>query len=176
LSPIDVQIKVFDNYITFYNPGKLYGDLTIKDLQTNTYQAAARNKLIAEAFYLTGDIEKYGSGFRRIRSEIRQYPTMKLECAEIPNGFLATISYTERKTSLKNVEKGTEKGTEKITKNQQLILDAITQNPHITIESLTTIVGIVSSKIKDNLSKLKKNNFIERVGAPKGGYWKVIEK
>ncbi|GHT07369.1 hypothetical protein FACS189432_02500 [Bacteroidia bacterium] len=100
LSPIDVQIKVFDNYITFYNPGKLYGDLTIEDLKTDKYQANARNKLIAEAFYLTGDIEKYGSGFRRIRKELDKYPTMKLVCEEIPNGFLATVCYTQQKTTL----------------------------------------------------------------------------
>jgi len=40
------------------------------DMSITTYQAYARNKLIAEAFYLTGDIEKYGSGFRRIRNEV----------------------------------------------------------------------------------------------------------
>jgi ATP-dependent DNA helicase RecG len=59
LSPIDVQIKIFDNEISFFNPGNLYGNLTIDDLKKDNYQAHARNKLIAEAFYLTGDIEKY---------------------------------------------------------------------------------------------------------------------
>jgi predicted HTH transcriptional regulator len=46
--------------------------LTIDDLKTDTYQANARNKLLAEAFYLTGDIEKYSSGFRRftIRTDV----------------------------------------------------------------------------------------------------------
>ncbi len=58
-SPIDTQIKIFDNSITVFNPGKLYGDLTVEDLQTDHYQSNARNRLIAEAFYLTNDIEKY---------------------------------------------------------------------------------------------------------------------
>ena len=70
LSPADVQIKIFDNYITFYNPGKLANHLTIEDLKSDKYPAYARNKMIAEAFYLTGDIEKYGSGFMRIRNAI----------------------------------------------------------------------------------------------------------
>ena len=70
LSPADVQIKIFDNYITFYNPGKLANNLTIEDLKSDKYPAYARNKMIAEAFYLTGDIEKYGSGFMRIRNAI----------------------------------------------------------------------------------------------------------
>ena len=53
-SPVDIQIKIFDN------------------------QSRTRNKLVAEAFYLTRDIEKYGSGFIRVRREIRSYPTMEL--------------------------------------------------------------------------------------------------
>ena len=71
---------------------------------TNTYQAYARNKLIAEAFYLTGDIEKYGSGFRRIRNEIDNYPTMDFVCEEVPNGFLATLSYVQQRISTKPFE------------------------------------------------------------------------
>jgi predicted HTH transcriptional regulator len=48
---------------SFFNPGRLFGDLTVDKLKRDDYQSRARNKLIAEAFYLTRDIEKYGSGF-----------------------------------------------------------------------------------------------------------------
>jgi ATP-dependent DNA helicase RecG len=54
---------------------------------SDKYQSRTRNKLIAEAFYLTGDIEKYGSGYQRIREEIARYPTMKLNFQEIGDGF-----------------------------------------------------------------------------------------
>ena len=97
-SPMDVQIKVFDQKITFFSPGELYGKQTIEALLSDDYQAYTRNKLIAEAFYLTGDIEKYGTGYTRIRSEIASYPTMKFEFEEKPSAWLVTISYAERKT------------------------------------------------------------------------------
>jgi len=77
-SPSDIQIKIFDNNITFYNPGGLFGDITIDELKTDHYNASTRNKQIAEALYLTKDIEKYGSGFIRIREAIKEYPTMQL--------------------------------------------------------------------------------------------------
>jgi len=99
MNPTDIQIKIFDNKITFYNPGGLYGGLTLSELKGDDYQAQSRNKLIAEAFYLTGDIEKYGSGFVRIRDEIASYPTMALSFEEKPVGFLVTLSYTTQKTS-----------------------------------------------------------------------------
>ena len=98
-SPMDIQIKVFDNKITFFSPGELYGKQTVAALLTDEYQAYTRNKLIAEAFYLTGDIEKYGTGYTRIRSEIASYPTMKFDFEEIPSAWLVTLSYTNQKTS-----------------------------------------------------------------------------
>lgn len=73
----DIQIKIFDDRITIFSPGKLYGGLSIADLSTDHYQSRLRNKLIAEAFYLTKNIEKYGSGFIRIRKELEVYPDRK---------------------------------------------------------------------------------------------------
>ncbi len=32
-SPVDIQIKIFDQSITIFNPGNLYGNLTIEDLK-----------------------------------------------------------------------------------------------------------------------------------------------
>ncbi len=38
-------IKIFDDHIKFYNPGKLYGDLTLEALLSNNYTSRVRNKL-----------------------------------------------------------------------------------------------------------------------------------
>ena len=45
------------------NPGRLYGNLKLADLEWDDYVSSIRNKLLAEAFYLTGDIERYRTGF-----------------------------------------------------------------------------------------------------------------
>jgi len=180
LSPIDVQIKLFDNSITFFNPGKLFGDLTVQDLMTNNYQAYARNKLLAEAFYLTGDIEKYGSGFKRILNELKQYPTMNLECNEIPNGFLVTLSYITQKIN-SNSEVGDkvgdkvgEKVGEKLTDNQRKILETIKVNPSISASDLAKIINISTRKIEVNIAKLKSKGLMVRVGSDRGGRWEII--
>jgi ATP-dependent DNA helicase RecG len=98
-SSTDVQIKIFDQRITFFNPGGLYGNITEADLLTDTYQASTRNKQISEALYLTHDIEKYGSGFVRIRQAITNYPTMKFNFRELGDGFILEFSYSEQKIS-----------------------------------------------------------------------------
>jgi ATP-dependent DNA helicase RecG len=162
LSPADIQIKIFDNYISFFNPGKLHDNLTIDDLNTNSYSAYARNKLISEAFYLTGDIEKYGSGFLRIREAISSYPTMNMEFKEIGDGFMVTVSYTEQKISMNIPEKTVEK-----------ILFLIADNPQITQTELSEKTGLTRRGIEWNLTKLKDQGLLERIGPAKGGYWKI---
>lgn len=62
-------------------------ELTLEDLKRDNYQPYARNKLIGEAFCLSGHTEKYGSVFLRIRKEISVYPTMHLSVAEISYGL-----------------------------------------------------------------------------------------
>ena len=174
-------VKLFDNSITFFNPGKLFGDLTVQDLMTNNYQAYARNKLLAEAFYLTGDIEKYGSGFKRILNELKQYPTMNLECNEIPNGFLVTLNYITQKISskLKVTDKVTDKVGDKVgdklTDNQLKILENISLDPAITASELAKIINISTRKIEVNISKLKSKGLMVRIGPDKGGHWEIIE-
>ncbi len=170
LSPVDIQIKIFDNQITFFNPGKLYGNLTIEQLKKDNYQAHTRNKLIAEAFYLTGDIEKYGTGFSRIRKEVTSYPSMLFNFEEAPNGFLVSLSYTTQKVT----GKVTGKVTDVLTDNQAAIVQLMRKNEHITTNELAGKVKISQRKVKENISKMKEKGMIERFGSAKSGYWKVL--
>jgi ATP-dependent DNA helicase RecG len=62
------------------------------------------NKQTSEAFYLTGDIEKHGSGFLRVRKALLQYPTMKMTQIETAGGFMVTLTYSQQKTSGKHIE------------------------------------------------------------------------
>lgn len=148
------------------------GDLTLEDLKQDNYRAYARNKLIAEAFYLTGDIEKYGSGFLRIRKEINVYPTMQLSIAEIPNGLDVSLSYTRQKTGT-DVENVSENVSEKRSSNQQKIINAIKSNKRITYTELSKLVGIAPTNVARNIKKLIEAQKLIRIGPAKGGYWEV---
>ena len=65
------------------------------------------------------------------------------------------------------------KVTVKVTINQQKILNAIRENPHITQEELAKIIGIPRKSINTNMKKHQKLGLIQRIGADKNGYWKV---
>lgn len=88
----DIQIKIFDDYLTIFSPGTLYGGITVADLQADNYRPSLRNKHIVEAFYLTGQSEKYGSGFIRIRKVLEDYPEINFEITEVAGGVMATFT------------------------------------------------------------------------------------
>ena len=179
-SPIDIQIKIFDNSITIYNPGKLFGDLTIEDLKTDHYQSNTRNKLIAEAFYLTNDIEKYGSGFSRIRKEISSYPTMEFNYKEISNGFFVELKYKEQKTSnvtpIKTPTKTPIKTPIKkieITELEIKIVNQIIENNKISINKIAEELKIGRDTIVEYINKLKIKGVLLREGSKRSGRWVV---
>jgi ATP-dependent DNA helicase RecG len=87
----DIIIKIFDDRIGFTNPGTLFGSLSIDDLQRDDYVSSLRNRLLAEAFYLTGDIERYGTGFVRIREFLQEYPEIALSLQEVADFFRVVL-------------------------------------------------------------------------------------
>ena len=78
------------------------------------------------------------------------------------------IIETEKKITLKI--------TVKITANQKKILEAVKQNPFVTQEELSSIVGIAKLNINKNMKKLQEQGIIERVGADKNGKWIVCDE
>src|SRR4030066_736912 len=171
-SPVDIQIKIFDNAVTFFNPGKLFGDLTIEKLKSDNYQSRARNKLVAEAFYLTRDIEKYGSGFIRVRREIRSYPTMELAYEESGDGFLVSLRYQQQKVSSTPASPEGKRGgiSEGISEGISLLLEHIRNVPGKRIPQLSVSLGLPAKTIERWIANLKRQGgCIEYRGSKKAG-------
>lgn len=70
-------------------------------------------------------------------------------------------------------KKITQKINVKITANQKKIIHTIEENPFVTQEELSQIVGIAKLNINKNMKKLQEQNLIERIGADKNGKWVV---
>jgi ATP-dependent DNA helicase RecG len=117
-NPTDVMIKIFDDSIEISNPGRLMFGLTVEDLQTDHYKALHRNKLLTEAFYLTGDIEKYGTGFVRIRDWLKDYPNLCLEIEDCV--AVVTVGFLEKNTQV-NKSQVTEKETSRSTIHNNIV-------------------------------------------------------
>lgn len=67
---IQTQIKIFDDKIWFFNPGELFGGMTIEKL-TQLHPSSTRNPLIAEMFFKAGLVEVHGSGIRQMMKSLK---------------------------------------------------------------------------------------------------------
>ena len=193
-------IKIFDNRIEFYNPGNLYGGITVQDLLSGNYTSKSRNKLIAKAFKEVGMIERYGSGIMRVRKICKDYGVIDPDFKEVFNGF-QVILYSERITKpypvtdvtdvtdkvndkvtnvtdkvTDKVTNVTNKVTNKVTDNQQAIIKLIMENNTVSANEISKIIGMSKRKVLQNMLKLKEIKILERVGNNKSGYWEIIDK
>ena len=170
-------IKIYDDRIEFYNPGKLYGGITIQDLLYGKYISRSRNKMISRAFKEVGLIEKSGSGIIRVRNICKDFGIKEPDFHEVFDGF-RVILYNERIKSVeKSVDKSSAESVEKsVEKNINLVLYYIMNNPNLTQNEIALHVGLSRRGIEKCISKLKADGKLERIGSKRSGYWKVIQK
>ncbi len=163
----DSIIKIFDNHITFFNPGKLYNDITIEKLHSGHYSSRCRNAAIAKMFKEVGSIEKYGSGIARVKKECQQHGIFEPTFEEFQHGFKVTLH--------KETTQETTQEIEPKTSTREKICHLIEDNKKITRIELAQTIGVSEDAIKQQLAKLKSEGIIQRVGSTKAGHWEVIK-
>lgn len=150
-NPTDIIIKIFDDKIIFINPGSLLYGLKPKDLLEGDYLAIHRNKLLAESFYLRGDIEKFGTGFYRIRRELLNYSDLKFDL-ESHSGFT--------KASLEFESQGTPQDTP-----QEALQDSLQEEKQFTSQIEKLVKNLESEMSRDELQQKlglrDRSNFIK---------------
>ena len=68
-------------------------------------------------------------------------------------------------------EKSTEKTGEK---SSEKILDLVRRNPAVSAREMADVLGLTSRAVEKQVSKLRKDARIRRVGPDKGGRWEVL--
>ena len=172
----DSSIKIYNDRIEFYNPGKLPDELTVEQLLSGNYSSNARNKRVASIFKEAQLIEKYGSGIKRIRDGFAKYGLQPPLFEVFQSGFRVTVysnpeessEKTSGKSSVISTEKGTEKSSEKIE-------TLISKNPKITTKEMAVRLNISPRAVEKQIKNLKTAGKLERIGPDRGGYWKVKE-
>ncbi|MDO8772577.1 MAG: putative DNA binding domain-containing protein [Burkholderiaceae bacterium] len=167
--PSDIQIKIFDDQITIFSPGTFYGGISIADIQADNYRSSLRNKLVAEGFYLTNAIEKYGSGFIRIRKALQDYPEIDFEIKEFAGGVMVTFAQKQSESPREGVSGGVSGG---VSPESAHLLHLIQSQPGLKTTELVAQTAKPQRTVERWLKQLKDRQLIEFRGAPKtGGYY-----
>jgi ATP-dependent DNA helicase RecG len=126
-----------------------------------------RNRLLAECFYATGDIERYGSGFIRIRRALREYPETSLNLLEKGDFFWAELCLTPIKTPIKTP-------INNLSELEEKILNALRADNTATFQMLAGQLGISRHTVIEYVNKLKGKQIIKRAGSRRSGRWELI--
>ncbi|UCE37074.1 MAG: putative DNA binding domain-containing protein [Thermoplasmata archaeon] len=167
LNPKGNEIAIFKDRIEIYNPGSFPEGLRPEDYVKGDERSVLRNPLLANILYLSKDIEKWGSGLKRIYEEC-QADDVRVKFKPLKTGFL-TMFY--RKPS--SIGGLGEKLGEKLGETEEKILGLLSENPTMPITELAEKIGISTTAVEKNIKKLKEKGLLERKGPAKGGFWKV---
>lgn len=154
-----IQIKIFENQVVLYNPGKLPQNWTVKDLTTRHYSCPF-NPLIAGAFTRAGEIEKWGRGIQTMIHLCREegLAAPKYRCR---SGFELTL-----KAAL---------STSPQLPTRNAIIALIRENPTVTRAQMAQKLGLSLRTIDYNLRNLKMEDYLTHSGSKKNGKW-ILKK
>jgi ATP-dependent DNA helicase RecG len=184
--PKSNEIAIFSDRIEIYNPGTFPEGLTPKDFISGRERSHLRNPKIAEIFYYTRDIDRWGSGLQRIDVECREH-NIDYRFDILSNGFLVTFirpgdhagSDEEEggtKGGIKTHETGGTKGgikggikglilsgeLMKLPDRQKDVLLLIAEDNRTSISKVAQELGIVRSVAQKHFDALKSKNIIKR--------------
>ena len=181
LNPI--QIAVFDDKLEIWNCGVLPEDWTIDNLLGN-HRSRPYNPDIANAFFRAGEIEAWGRGIERIieacKSAGTPEPQFKYDGGGLWTTFFFSKEYQEGIGAIQSRPDADQKPTRNRPetdqkKREEAIIELIKGNPYISRKEIAQQLSIHESSVKRRLASLQERNIIERIGAAKGGYWKIIK-
>ena len=176
-----IHIKVYDDRVVIYNncqlPMNIQPDSLLKSVLSQPH-----NPLIANDFFRSGQIEAWGRGIEKMKEgcvadglpepEFEIAPSMFSICFRIRNNNKAIA---ERSVSSKKnkVPTGTINGTITFEDTSTRLLTAVSDNPMITYDGLSSLLGIPRRTVSREMKKLQENGYVEREGARKNGRWIV---
>jgi len=70
-SPVNIQVRLYDDRLEVWNSGGLPAPLTPADL-LREHDSIPRNRQVAEAFFYVGLIERWGTGTTRMADALRE--------------------------------------------------------------------------------------------------------
>lgn len=178
-----IQVHIFLDRVEIINPGGLARGMRIEELGR---KSVPRNHLLFGLMQRMELVERAGTGINRMNLAMEGYRLAKPKIEATPDWFTITFlrpdlqkeSYQKRmgsygETTQKTVEKTVENAVEKTVEK---ILALIEANPRITQKELIEKTGLTRRGVEWNLSKLKEEGKLRRVGPDKGGHWEVINR
>lgn len=165
MSNADIQIKIYDDRIKIWNPGKLPPEITVEDLKKE-HGSIPRNKLLAYAFYYAGLIEKWGSGTKRIVELCKAHGLPEPEFRE-EFGGLSLYFYKDIYTAGQMKKLG-------LNERQIKAVLYVKENGKITNKEYRKLTGLSDEGSRIDLKVLVEKNILKQKGSGRGTHYVLV--
>lgn len=159
-----ITIEMFDDRVEITNPGELL-PVVAKNFGR---KSLSRNPLLFGLFNRMRLVEHIGSGIPRMNREM-EGAGLPLPEFETEGMFTVTLYRKSRKKAA-----GGNSGPK--PQKPHSILEAISQNPKVTLAEISRVMGISRTKVYMQVRQLKEKGILQRVGRRSDGYWVVNSK
>ena len=158
--PADIQIRLEEDCLVIWSPGELPSPLKPEDLY-ESHPSVLRNPLIAEAFYFTGVIERWGTGTTRIVRLCREQGLPDPEFSNYQGGFRVAFMrdpYTPERLRKMG-----------LNERQIEIIKILRTVESVSVGEIQKFFGNISTKtIQRDLQVLVKKGLVKATGKKKG--------
>ena len=157
-----IQISIYDDKFTVWNPGDLPEELTIDDLKVK-HASYPRNPIMADVFFKAGLIETWGRGTIKMIEECKKarLPEPKFE---ILNGGIAVTFFKDIFSQEKLIEKG-------LNERQLKAVKYIKRNNKITNSIYRKLFDVSEKTAFRDLDNLVSRKILIKQGDKKGSYY-----
>jgi predicted HTH transcriptional regulator len=160
------MISIFSDRIEILSRGTLAPAQTMEGFFLG--ESIPVNEKLSEIFLQLHISEKSGRGVPKITE---MYGKDAFSFRE--NSIVVTIPF-ERINKVGNKVGNKVENKTPLNSRRQKIISEMRDNPNITTTELHNILQISETAVENNISFLRENGYIERVGSKKSGYWKVL--
>lgn len=162
------MITVYNNRIEILSRGTLAPKQTLNGFYLGV--SVPVNRKLSDIFLQLHISERSGRGVPQITSI---YGRDAFEFRD--NSIVVTIPFNIIDAKSDEIVEYNSPNKEKsLNDTQQKILKELRKNPKTTQPQLIEILGIGRTAVQKNITYLREHGYIERVGANKNGYWKVL--
>ena len=169
-NPKSNEVAIYKDRIEIFNPGLFPGDYSPEDFIKGEEPSIPRNPLIAETLFRSEDIEKWGSGLKRISQECRK-AGVKVCFKRIKSGF-AVIFFRPGFKKSEGVTKTVGGVNGGINGGINILEAEIRKHPGKRLPALSVLLKVPNRTVEKWLEKLKEAGRIIYRGSKKtGGYF-----
>lgn len=161
-SNASVEVRLFADRLEIWNPGALPGTLTLEKLRGD-HASVPNNPLLAESLYLTGYIEKLGSGTQKMIELCRQAGVPEPDF-ELRDGFFVATLWRDWLTAEVMASLG-------ISDRQARAVAHVRKAGRIANAEYQKLTGVIRKTAARDLEGLVEKGVLERLGEKRGSHY-----